>query len=104
MSPIKEKGSISTTLNLWWTGIDLNYRAFYRPVLQTVGFNRTHPPVHYLLLINTQQPITITIGIIIVKFHIPTKISNNNLIIKAVIPSPNIKYSIGYPYKNRAVP
>ena len=45
MSPIKEKGSISTTLNLWWTGIDLNYRAFYRPVLQTVGFNRTHPPV-----------------------------------------------------------
>ena len=75
MSPIKEKGSISTTLNLWWTGIDLNYRAF-------------------LLLINTQQPITIMIGMIIVKFHTPTKISNNNLITKAVIPRLIIKYSI----------
>ena len=75
MSPIKEKGSISTTLNLWWTGIDLNYRAF-------------------LLLINTQQPITIMIGMIIVKFHTPTKISNNNLITKAVIPRLKIKYSI----------
>jgi hypothetical protein len=29
MSPIKEKGSISTTLNLWWTEIDLNYRALF---------------------------------------------------------------------------
>ena len=82
MSPIKEKGSISTTLNLWWTGIDLNYRAFYRPVRP------------YLLLINTQQPITTMIGMIIVKFHTPTKINNNNLITKAVIPRLKIKYSI----------
>ena len=75
MSPIKEKGSISTTLNLWWTGIDLNYRAF-------------------LLLISTQQPITTMIGMIIVKFHTPTKISNSNLITKAVIPRPKMKYSM----------
>lgn len=75
MSPIKEKGSISTTLNLWWTGIDLNYRAF-------------------LLLISTQQPITTMIGMIIVKFHTPTKISNSNLIIKTVIPILKMKYSM----------
>ena len=79
MSPIKEKGSISTTLNLWWTGIDLNYRAF-------------------LLLISIQQPITTMIGMIIVKFHTPTKINNNNLITKTIIPILKIKYSIGCPY------
>ena len=48
----------------------------------------------YLLLTNTQQPITTRIGMIIVKFHTPTKTSNNNLITKAVIPRLKIKYSI----------
>ena len=72
MSPIKEKGSISTTLNLCLNLSDYSC----------------------LLLINAQQPITIMIGIRIVIFHIPITISNNSLITKAVIPRLKIKCSM----------